>query len=136
MISLLADTQILVWYVREPARLSQAARAALESTVMNGNAIGVSAFSLVELVYATEKATNPLTKDDLTAIRTVLGDPQSPFEIVSLDGEIAAAVEVVPRTLNADPGDRIIVATAQVLDVPIVSSDGKLPSMTKLSVIW
>ena len=48
-----------------------------ESTVMNGNAIGVSAVSLVELVYATEKATNPLTKDDLTAIRTVLDDPRS-----------------------------------------------------------
>ena len=98
--------------------------------------IGVSAFSIVELVYATEKATNPISLDDLNAIKTVLGDPASPFQVIEVDDEIAFRVGLVPRISNADPGDRIIVATAEVLGLPLVSSDSKIPSMTSLSVIW
>lgn len=135
-IALLADTQILIWYVREPNRLSSTARDALETAIANGDAIAVSAFSIVEIVYATEKAKNPLTLDDLAAIRSVLADPASPFEVVALDEESAAHVQSVPRSANADPGDRIIVSTAEILRVPIVSSDGKFPLMTSLTIVW
>jgi PIN domain nuclease of toxin-antitoxin system len=135
-IALLADTQVLIWYVREPNRLSRTALDALETAIENGDAIGVSAFSIVEIVYATEKATNPLTLDDLAAIRSVLADSASPFEVLALDEESAAHVHAVPRSADADPGDRIIVATAEVLGVPIVSSDSKFPSMTSQVIIW
>jgi PIN domain nuclease of toxin-antitoxin system len=109
---------------------------ALETATANGDVIGVSAFSIVELVYATEKATNPISLDDLNAIKTVLGDPASPFQIVEVDDEIAFRVVLVSRVSNADPGDRIIVATAEVLGLPLVSSDSKIPGMTSLTVIW
>jgi PIN domain nuclease of toxin-antitoxin system len=135
-IALLADTQVLIWYVREPNRLSRTARHALETAISNGDAIAVSAFSIVEIIYATEKTKNPLTLDDLAAIRSVLADPASPFEVVALDEESAAQVHSVPRAANADPGDRIIVATGEILGIPIVSSDGKFPSMTSLTIIW
>ncbi len=52
--ALLADTQILVWYVLDPSRLSEAARSALEDQVNAGEAIQVSAWSLVEIGYAAE----------------------------------------------------------------------------------
>ncbi len=133
---LVADTQVLVWYVREPSRLTKVAVEALEIATANDDVIGVSAFSIVELVYATEKATNPISLDDLNAIKTVLGDPASPFQVVEVDDEIAFRVGLVSRISNADPGDRIIVATAEVLKLPLVSSDSKIPSMASLSVIW
>ena len=133
---LVADTQVLVWYVREPSRLTKTAVEALEIATANGDVIGVSAFSIVELVYATEKATNPISLDDLNAIKTVLGDPASPFQVIEVDDEISFRVALVPRIANADPGDRIIVATAEVLGLPLVSSDSKIPTMTSLSVIW
>jgi PIN domain nuclease of toxin-antitoxin system len=135
-IVLVADTQVLVWYVREPSRLTKNAVEALENATVNGDVVGVSAFSIVELVYATEKATNPISFDDLNAIKTVLGDPASPFQVIEVDDEIASRVALVPRVSNADPGDRIIVATAEVLDVPLVSSDSKISTMTSLMVIW
>jgi PIN domain nuclease of toxin-antitoxin system len=94
---LVADTQILVWYVREPSRLTTTAVESLETATANGDVIGVSALSIVELVFATEKATN--------------------------------------RVPNADPGDRIIVATAEVLGLTL-GSDSKIPSMASLSVVW
>jgi len=43
---------------------------------------------------------------------------------------------VVPRNLNADPGDRILVATAEVHGLSIVSADGKIRSMTDRPVVW
>ncbi len=135
-IVLVADTQVLVWYIREPNRLTKAAVEALENATQNGDLIGISAFSIVELVYASEKATNPISLDDLTAIGSVLDDPASPFQIVDLDDEIAFRVASVPRIFNADPGDRIIVATAEVLGLPIVTADSKIPGMTTGIVIW
>jgi PIN domain nuclease of toxin-antitoxin system len=135
-IVLVADTQVLVWYVREPSRLTRAATEAMETATTNGDAVGISAYSIVELVYATEKATNPISLADLDAIKSVLNDPSSPFQIVDLDDEIAARVASIPRVSNADPGDRIIVAMAEVLGVPLVSSDSKIPAMTSLRVIW
>lgn len=66
----------------------------------------------------------------------VLDDPESPFEVVPVDAAVARRVASIPRIANADPGDRIIVATAEVLGVDLVSSDQSLPSMTERSVVW
>ena len=135
-VTLVADTQILVWYLREPARLSATSTAALEAATSSGGSIGVSAFSIVELVYAVEKTNNPFTGDDLEVILAVLNDPDGPFEVLAVDASIAGRVRSVPRASNADPGDRIIVATAEVLGLPLVSADGKIPSMSSVPVIW
>lgn len=135
-ISVLADTQVVVWYLLEASRLSKSATYALEAATANGDLIGVAAFSIVELVYATEKPTNPFTTADLEVVLASLGDEEGPFEVVSLDAAIAARVRSIPRVQNADPGDRIIVATAEVLGVPLVSADHKIPTMTAGQVIW
>jgi PIN domain nuclease of toxin-antitoxin system len=88
--ALLADTQVLIWYVLEPTRLSDPARAALEAAVDSQEPIRVSAWSLVEIGYAVEKSSNPLTEGDRDAILSVLSDPESPFEVVPVDASIAA----------------------------------------------
>lgn len=100
-----------------------------------GEPIRVSAHSLVELVYAVERPTNPFSEDDRQAVLEVFEAEDSPFEIVPVTAEIANRVASVPRTANADPGDRIIVATAEVLGLSIVSADSKFPSMPSLTVI-
>jgi PIN domain nuclease of toxin-antitoxin system len=98
--------------------------------------VGVSASWIVELVYASEKGTNPISLDDLNAIKSVLSDLASPFQVIEVDDEIAFRVASVPRVSNADLGDRIIVATAEVLGLPLVSSDSNIPGMTSLTAIW
>jgi PIN domain nuclease of toxin-antitoxin system len=133
---LLADTQILIWYVLEPGRLSSAAVDAIETEVAAGEPVRVSAWSLVEIGYATEKRSNPLTHDDRLAILAVLDEPESPFEIVPVTDDIARRVIGVSRSENADPGDRVIVATAEVLGASLVSSDRKISTMTSRAIIW
>ena len=133
---LLADTQIVVWYLLDPGRLTEAARDAVAHSVDSGVPVAISAYSVLELVYAAEKQSNPFTAEDLASVLRIFGDPQSPFEVVAMNAEIAARVLLVPREANADPGDRTIIATAEVLSVPIVSADRKFPSMTRQNVVW
>ena len=107
--AVVADTHIVIWYLLNPAKLSREATGALERCVDANETIRVSAHSLVELVYTVERGTNPFTEEDRQAS--------------------------VPRVTDADPGDRIVVATAEVLGLPIVSADPKFPGMTELVVI-
>jgi PIN domain nuclease of toxin-antitoxin system len=116
--SVVADTQILIWYVIDPDRLTADAVAALEDATGAEEPIYVSAHSLVELVYAVEKTANPLTEDDRQGILDELARDDSPFEVVPVTAEIANQVAKVGRAENADPADRIIVATAEVLGLP------------------
>lgn len=51
--------------------------------------IYVSAYSLVELVYAVEKATNPLTEDDRQAILEELTQNDAPFEVLPVTAAVA-----------------------------------------------
>ena len=62
--AVVADTHIVIWYVLNPARLSLDATEALEGCVAAGEPVRVSAPSLIELVYAVERATNPFSEDD------------------------------------------------------------------------
>jgi|SRR5678816_3831454 predicted nucleic acid-binding protein len=58
--AVVADTQILIWYVIDPDRLSAPATEALEAATSTDAPIYVSAYSLVELIYAVERASNPI----------------------------------------------------------------------------
>jgi PIN domain nuclease of toxin-antitoxin system len=133
--AVVADTHIVIWYVLNPAKLSYEATAALERCVTTDETIRVSAHSLIELVYAVERANNPFSEEDRQAVLGTLAAEDSPFQVVPVTAEIANRVASVPRTANADPGDRIIVATAEVLGLSIVSADPKFPGITELTVI-
>jgi PIN domain nuclease of toxin-antitoxin system len=133
--AVVADTHIVIWYLLNPAKLSTKATEALEGCVAAGEPIRVSAHSMIELVYAVERSTNPFSEEDRQAVLETFEAQDSPFEVVPVTTEIANQVAAVPRTANAEPGDRIIVATAEVLGLSIVSADSKFPSMTSLTVI-
>ncbi len=133
---LLADTQVVIWYVLAPEELSTAAAEELAVEAAANHRVAVSAHSVVEITYAAEKRTNCLTTEDLAAIHEVLHDAGSPFEVLPVDLAVAERVGSVPRTVNADPGDRIVVATAEFYDLDIITSDRKIPAMTARQIIW
>jgi PIN domain nuclease of toxin-antitoxin system len=133
--AVVADTHIVIWYLLNPAKLSQEATEALERCVASNQPIRVSAHYLVEVVYAAERANNPFTEEDRQTVLGAFAADDSPFEVVPVTAEIANRVASVPRVANADPGDRIVVATAEALGLSIVSADPKFPGMTELTVI-
>ncbi len=68
-----------------------------------GEPIRVSAHSVVEVVYAVERAKNPFSEDDRQAVLETFEAQDSPFEIVPVTAEIANRMASVSRTANADP---------------------------------
>jgi PIN domain nuclease of toxin-antitoxin system len=133
MITLLADTHAVIWYLFEPAQLSAASDAALTGAVTAGAEIGVSAISVIEVRYLVERFKLPASAcDDLVA---ALCDPAVPLELVPIDLEIATAVERIPRAVVPDMPDRVIAATALVHGVPLVTRDAKIRA-SPVRTIW
>ncbi|MBL8797088.1 MAG: type II toxin-antitoxin system VapC family toxin [Planctomycetia bacterium] len=134
MSAVLADTHAAIWYLVEPDRLSLAARTAFVQATAAGAPIYLSAISLVELTYLTEKG------------RLLPGTPERVYQalqkngaaalvLVDLNLSIAAALAQIPRDRIPDMPDRIIAATALVLNVPLVSRDRKIQA-SSIVTIW
>lgn len=129
-----ADTHILVWYLQDEPRLSDAARVALDGATAVGDPIFVSAASVVELRYLFEKG--GIGAGDYRSYCLVLEKSGGIFEVAPMDLGVAAAVESVPRDCIPDPFDRMIGATAVALGLPLVTADRKLRRLSTLKTIW
>lgn len=133
MIRAVADTHAVIWYLFEDERLSSAAREFLDDAAQNGEQIGISSISLVEIVYLVEKAKiNPETLERL--FQSIEAGNAALVEI-PVTGKIASRTREISRDLVPDMPDRIIAATAVELSVPLISRDGKIRA-SGLKTIW
>jgi PIN domain nuclease of toxin-antitoxin system len=128
-VSVLLDTHAALWLVQGDARLSGAARDRILALDRDG--ICISDLVLFELAVLVSKQ------------RVVISGPLSPFlrdfashfRVLPVDAEIAAmAVELaLPQ---ADPFDRIFVATARRHKLPIVTRDSEIRQSALVETIW
>ncbi len=114
---LLLDTHIWLWRFRDPSRLGRRVFQHLNETE---NELWLSPWSVYEALTLNYKGRIRI-KEDLTewlALATA-GTQEAPFT-----HEIA----LVARRLDMhqDPADRILAATAQVLDLTLVTADVRL----------
>lgn len=133
MIVAIADTHTAIWYLFSDPRLGSAASAFIDHTVQKGDHIGISAISIVEMVYLIEKARiSPTALHDL---RAAIADPKAVLRYVALDEEIALKMADIPRQDIPDLPDRVIAATALFYGVPVLSRDGRIHS-SNIKAIW
>ena len=59
MTDLVLDTHALIWYLEKSPKLSEAAKAAIKSSIGDGRVLYVSAVSLAEIRYLDEKGRLP-----------------------------------------------------------------------------
>jgi PIN domain nuclease of toxin-antitoxin system len=115
---LLLDTHIWVWSVLEPHRLSRKVARALQSS---SNEIWLSPISAWELVLLVEKQRIRLD----THIEAWLPRAHTGLREALLSHDVAAAATDV-NVPHGDPIDRLLVATARVLHLTLVTADEKL----------
>ncbi len=110
MIVAIADTHTALWYLYSDPRLGRSASAFIDTAISNGDHIGVSAISIAEMVYLTEKGRIPAIA--LRDVRSAVADPKAVLRYISVDEKIALNMAAVSRGEVPDLPDRIIAATA------------------------
>jgi PIN domain nuclease of toxin-antitoxin system len=133
MSACVVDTHTLIWYVLNDPRLSSAAKTAILNTAAAGDSAFVPSISLVEIIYLIEKGRFPQAL--LQRIFSLLDDPLRELKSVSLDENIAQALQQIPRHIVPDMPDRIIAATALHMNLPLVTADDQIQA-SGIQTIW
>lgn len=119
---IILDTHIWVWNVQGDARLKSDFREII--LVNEPSGIGICSISLWEVAKAVELKRLTLPKPVLAWLNDALGSPG--INLLPLTPEIAAESTQLPGSFHKDPFDQIIVATARMYDVPLMTADGDI----------
>lgn len=129
-----SDTHALLWHVTDDPRLSSEASRALKNADLGIDQVLVPGIVLVETVYLVERGT--ISIDLVERLLALLANERGGYALAPLDGETARAMRRVPRSAVPDMPDRIIVATALQLGLPLISRDGAIRRAGVVDVVW
>jgi PIN domain nuclease of toxin-antitoxin system len=120
---LLLATHILLWFAAGDPRAGPATRGAISQAAAAGE-LHLAAISTWEVAMLVAKGRLALTQD----VGDWLGQAlhHLGMQLQPLSVEIAVASTRLPGELHGDPADRLIAATARVLDATLVTVDEKL----------
>lgn len=127
------DTHTLVWWVTGDATLSKKAIKAIEREQAGGSIV-VSAISAWEIAMLVAHGRLVLAMEVNSWLATIAEIEAVRF--VPVDVEIAAKSVELPGEFHKDPVDRMIVATARKLAVPLVTKDDKILNYPHVKTIW
>ena len=116
------DTHAWVWWTNDPGRLSETQRQAISSN--EADTIGVSVITCWEIAKLCEYGRLELPVELSEWFDVALAYPG--ISLLNLPPEIAIESTRLPGDFHRDPSDQIIVATARMLECPLVTSDGKI----------
>ena len=133
MLRAVADTHTVIWYLYDDPRLSQHARTVIEEASSVGDQIGFSSITLAEVVHLSEKGR--IHPDALGRVLAALDEPRAVLRDLPLDRTVVAAMPNVDRNQVPDLPDRIIAATAQLHDVPVISRDRRI-RLSAVETVW
>jgi len=127
------DTHAWVWWIGSPEKLSGEAREAIDRA-MEQERVHIPSISCWEVATLVRKGRLTLT---LPVEDWVARSEALPFvQFVPLDNRIALRSNRLPGDFHEDPADRIIVATALALSLPLVSKDTKIRDYPHVETIW
>jgi PIN domain nuclease of toxin-antitoxin system len=133
MIDAIADTHTTIWYLYSDSHLGKGASEFIDSAVARGDHIGVSAISVVEMVYLVEKGRIPANA--VQDLREATANPKAVLKYIPLDERVAMKMQEISRQNLPDLPDRVIAATALFYGVPVLSRDGRIRS-SSIRSIW
>lgn len=117
----LLDTHIWLWFIlRSPELSTSSLVPKIEKGLKNSN-VKLSAISVWEIAMLEAKGRISLNMSCLEWIRQ--GLLSSGIGLVALSPEIAVESTRLPGSFHSDPADRMIVATARILNAVLVTRD-------------
>jgi len=129
------DTHVLVWWANGTLnKLSKAAKTWLSKAEKKDGGILVSAISAWEIAVSVGKGRLTLAMDVEDWLGHAAALPGVRF--VPLDRHTAVQSVRLPEPFHQDPADRIIVATARGLNLPLLTIDEKILAYRHVKTIW
>lgn len=130
---ILLDTHAWLWMSSEPKKLSKEATRAIRRGA-SGGGLAIAAFSLYETAWLFASGRVRSTRTAAQALQRMVEATR--VETLELSWEVAATAAQLPESLTGDPGDRLIVATALVHAIPLVTKDSRIADSGVCKVIW
>jgi PIN domain nuclease of toxin-antitoxin system len=127
------DTHVLVWWLTRAPGLSRKAERTLAAHGDPGQIV-VSAISLLEITTAVRRGRLQLSMPLDQWLAGMNSLPE--IRVESVSAEIAVRAGSLAEPMHGDPADRLIVATASTLGVPLVTGDKKLQAYRGVKTIW
>jgi PIN domain nuclease of toxin-antitoxin system len=127
------DTHVWLWWISNPEKLSMDAAREINQAV-NENGVILSSFSTWEIAMLVNKRRLTLSVDLRDWIRKTESLPFVKF--IPVDNTIALRSVSLPGDFHSDPADRIIVATALSMGLPLATKDEKIRAYSHLETIW
>ncbi len=127
------DTHGLIWYLEDDPRLGPDAGRAFDDCDAGRGVIYVPTICLVEIVYLQEKGRIP--KDMKDRFNARLRSGRTSLVVADLTAAVVDALDRVPRDEVPDLPDRVVVATALHLGVPVISKDRTI-QLSSVPAIW
>jgi PIN domain nuclease of toxin-antitoxin system len=127
------DTHVLVWLALAPNQLSSTAQQAVaHATLTDG--ILLADISLWEVAMLVQKGRIQINTDIESFLPLAL--QAFAIKVRPITPQIAALAAQFSSSVNQDPADRLIIATAAVENVPLVTADRNLQAANIVPTIW
>ena len=126
----LLDTHIVVWFLTNHRKLSREQNRALDDAIGYGECLGFSAISFVEIALLAER------QWIIAMLHQIFHelDTNPAFRIFPVTTDIAREVAAQGDSLR-DPSDRVIVATARVHRLTLLTADQRIIESDLVAVI-
>ena len=121
---ILLDTHIWIWWVSQPGKLLAKHREVLERG--QDRVFGVSIISCWEVAKLVQYGRLKLDRAVGLWIEDGLAEPG--MELLHLSPRIVVESTQLPEPFHRDPADQLLVATARVLECPLMTEDSKIAS--------
>lgn len=129
MLTHLVDTHAVLWAYEDSALLGAKARNVFRKA--SPRCLGVSDFTLLEIAFLVKKSRVFLD----IPLQEFLSRIEDDFLVIPLNADAATHALDLPLK-QADPFDRVIVATALCRKVPLLTKDRKITKSALVPVIW
>lgn len=125
----LLDTVTLVRYLSNTGKLTAKVKTIFTESDKGDCKLFVSTISFMEILYLSERNRISVSLEEViekVRLSTI-------YEIIDLSTEIV----IEAKTIDFDElHDRLILAPAKYLDIPVISSDSKFREVDGIDVIW
>lgn len=121
---ILLDTHILIWLMSGNESLGSDARSCIEAVSQQAGKIHVSAISIWEIGMLEANGRIHLKEPVAQWIYKALKAPS--IYLTPLSPEILIESCYLPGTIHSDPADRMIIATARVLNISLITKDARI----------